>query len=152
MLYHRSLLLIYFHGKTQMNILANPIYKCVYVLVTQSCLTHCDPMEYSLPGSSDHGILQARKLGWAAFPFSRGSSWSRDRTQISRLWADSLSSEPPGKSIIHIKWTPGDAHHPFIYMCVCVCVFFSIVTILVTIDSNLWGLRWKEMVSHYEQS
>ena len=46
----------------------------VKVLVTQSCLTLCDPMDYSLPGSSAHGILQARILEWVAIPFSRGSS------------------------------------------------------------------------------
>ena len=39
-------------------------------LVTQSCLTLCDPMDHSLPGSSDHGILQARILEWVAMPAS----------------------------------------------------------------------------------
>ena len=48
------------------------------VLVTQSCTTVCDPMNYSLPGLSAHGILQARTLEWIAIPFSRGSSQSRD--------------------------------------------------------------------------
>ena len=43
----------------------------------------CDPMDYSLPGSSVHGILQARVLEWAAISFPRGSSRSRDRTQVS---------------------------------------------------------------------
>ena len=41
-------------------------------LVYQSCLTLCDPMDYSSPGSSVPGILQARILDWVAFPFSRG--------------------------------------------------------------------------------
>ena len=41
-------------------------------LVAQSCLTLCDPM--GLPGSSVHGILQARILEWVAIPISRGSS------------------------------------------------------------------------------
>ena len=40
--------------------------------VTQSCLTLCDPMGYSLPGSSVHGILQARILEWVAISFSKG--------------------------------------------------------------------------------
>ena len=53
------------------------------VLVTQSCLTLCDPMDYSPPGPFVHGILQARLLGWVAIPFSRGSSWPRDWTQVS---------------------------------------------------------------------
>ena len=43
------------------------------VLVTQSCLTLCNPMDYSLPGFSAHGILQAAILEWVAIPF-RGSS------------------------------------------------------------------------------
>ena len=38
--------------------------------VAQSCLTHSDPMDYSLPGSSIHGIFQARVLEWAATAFS----------------------------------------------------------------------------------
>ena len=44
----------------------------VKVLVAQSCPTRCDPMDYSPPGSSVHGILQARILGWVSIPFSRG--------------------------------------------------------------------------------
>ena len=46
--------------------------------VAQSCLTLCDPMDCSLPGSSVHGILQAKILEWVAIPFSRGSSQPRD--------------------------------------------------------------------------
>ena len=46
--------------------------------VAQSCLTVFDPMECSLPGSSIHGIFQARILEWAAISFSRGSSQPRD--------------------------------------------------------------------------
>ena len=51
--------------------------------VAQSCPTLCDPMDCSLPGSSVHGIFQARELEWVAISFSRGSSWPRDRTQVS---------------------------------------------------------------------
>ena len=43
-----------------------------------SCLTLCDPMDCSLPGSSVHGILQARILEWVAMPSSKGSSQPRD--------------------------------------------------------------------------
>ena len=43
-------------------------------LVAQSCLTLCDPIDYSPPGSSVHEILQVRILKWVAIPFSRGSS------------------------------------------------------------------------------
>ena len=53
----------------------------VKVKFSQSCLTLCDPLDCSLPGSSVHGILQARILEWVAIPFFRGSSQPRDRTQ-----------------------------------------------------------------------
>ena len=43
----------------------------------------CDPMYCSLPGSSIHGIFQARILEWVAISFSRGSSHPRNRTQVS---------------------------------------------------------------------
>ena len=46
----------------------------VTVSVAQSCLTLCDPMGYSPPGSSVHGILQARILEWVAMSFNRGPS------------------------------------------------------------------------------
>ena len=56
---------------------------CVCVCVrarasTQSCLTGCDPVDCSLPGSCVHGILQARILEWVAIYFCRGSSRLRD--------------------------------------------------------------------------
>ena len=57
--------------------------KVVKVLVAQLCPTLCDPMDCSLPGSSVHGILQARILEWVAIPFFRGSSQPRDWTQVS---------------------------------------------------------------------
>ena len=52
--------------------------------VTQSCPTLCNPVDCSPPGSSVHGILQARILEWVAISFSRGSSRPRDWTQVSR--------------------------------------------------------------------
>ena len=55
-------------------------YTMFKVKVAQSCLTLCDPVDYTV-----HGILQARILEWVAFPFSRGSSLLRDRTQVSRI-------------------------------------------------------------------
>ena len=64
-----------------------PIYKiygimqngklCVCAKLLQSCLTLCNPMDCSPPGSSVHGILQARILEWVAMPFSRESSQSQ---------------------------------------------------------------------------
>jgi len=49
-------------------------------LVARSCLTLWDPMDCNPPGSSVHGILQARTLEWVAISSSKGSSWPRDRT------------------------------------------------------------------------
>ena len=72
----------------------------VCVLVAQSYPTLCDPMYWRPPGSSVHGILQTRILEWVAIFFSRGSSWSKDQTQVScvaggffTIWA---TREAPG--------------------------------------------------------
>ena len=51
--------------------------------VAQSCLTLCSPMNCSLPGSSVHGVFQARTLEWVVMPSSRESSQPRGRTQVS---------------------------------------------------------------------
>ena len=50
------------------------------VQVTQSCLTLCNPMDYTV-----HAILQARILDWVVFPLSRGSTQPRDQTQVSHI-------------------------------------------------------------------
>ena len=57
-----------------------------------------------LPGSSIHGILQARILEWVAISFSRGSSWRRDRTHVSCISCIAggfFTSEPPGLELQH---------------------------------------------------
>ena len=51
------------------------------LLVTQSCPALCNPLDYSLPGFSNHGIFQTRILEWIAISFSRGSCRPRDWTQ-----------------------------------------------------------------------
>ena len=48
-------------------------YMCMHAKLFQSCPTLCNPMDYSPPGSSVHGFLQARILEWVAMPSSRGS-------------------------------------------------------------------------------
>ena len=55
------------------------------VKVAQLCPNLCDSVNCSLPGSSVHGILQARLLDWVAILFSSGSSQPRDRTQVSHI-------------------------------------------------------------------
>ena len=78
--------------------------------VTQSCLTLCDPMDWSLPGSTIHGIFQARILEWVAISFSKRSSLPRDWTLVSHMvgivgrrftvWA---TREDPFKAYANIK-------------------------------------------------
>ena len=68
-----------------------------YVLVAQSCPIPSDSMNYSSPGSSVGGILQARTLEWVAIPFSRGSSNPGTELKSLALQADSLPSELAGK-------------------------------------------------------
>ena len=55
--------------------------------VAQLCTTLCDPLDNTV-----HGILQASILEWVAVPFSRGSSQSRDRTQVSLIAGGFLAS------------------------------------------------------------
>ena len=66
-----------------------PIGRCVmsswWWFSRQVVSNSCDPMDCSLPGSSVHGIFQARILEWVAISFSRGSSRPRNRTQVSRI-------------------------------------------------------------------
>ena len=68
----------------------------------QSYLTLCDPMDCDPPGSSVHGISQARILEWVAVSFSRGSSQYRDRTRVSFIFyiaREFFTSELPVKSL-----------------------------------------------------
>ena len=80
--------------------------------VAQSCLTLCDPMDCSLPGSSIHGIFQARVLEWVAISFFRGSSQPRDWTKVSHtagrrftIWAtrEALTTESEELKILLMK-------------------------------------------------
>ena len=79
--------------------------------VAQSCPTLSNPMDCSLPGSSIHGIFQARVLEWGAIAFSRGSSWSRDQTQVSCMAGRFFTTKPPEKPNFNIylstMWSSG---------------------------------------------
>ena len=66
-----SLVHCFLYGPTLISVLSH---------LSQLCPTLCNPMDYSPPGSSLHGILQARILDWVAMPSSRGYSQPRDRT------------------------------------------------------------------------
>ena len=67
------------------------------MLVPQSCPTLCDSMDYSPPGSSVHGILQARMLEWVAISFSGDVPDPGIEPGSPALQADSLPSEAPRK-------------------------------------------------------
>ena len=86
--------------------------------VTQSCPTLCNPMDCSLPGSSVHGNFLARIMEWVPFPSPGDSPNPGIEPRFPALQADSLHSEPPGKSFPHLDlqkrtrlwrmiWTPG---------------------------------------------
>ena len=131
---------------------------CCCCLVTQSCPTLCDSMDCSPSGSSVHGILQARVLEWVAMPSSRGSSQPRDRTWVFYIAGRFFTTELPGKPHTYILllykidnhkdilYSAGNSTRYFIinsmrkesekeciYMCVCVCTFFLVPQLCLTI-------------------
>ena len=82
--------------------------------VAQLCLTLCDPMDCSLPGSSVHGVFQARVQKWVAISFCRGSSQPRDWTRIYPHYRQMLYHlshqgryEGSNTSLIMAPWTSG---------------------------------------------
>ena len=101
--------------------------KNVQMLVVQSCLTLCNPIDYNPPGCSVPGILQARILEWVAIPFSRGSSQPRDWTWVSciagcfftiwatweaqRHWAQPIGKGPPETRTQISGFRVQSAHH-----------------------------------------
>ena len=71
-------------------------------------LTLCDPVDYSLPGSSVHRIFQARILEWVVMPVSKGSSWPRDQIPlscVSCIAGGFFTSEPPGSPCLTFRDT-----------------------------------------------
>ena len=69
----------------------------------QSCPTLCSPLDCNPPGSSVHGMFQAKILELAAISYSRGSSWPRDLTCISVfsvLAGEFFTPVPPGKPLL----------------------------------------------------
>ena len=66
-------------------------------LVAKLCPMLWDPTDYSPPGSSVHGIFQARILEWVAISFTKGSSWSRDWILVSCIASKFFTADLPGK-------------------------------------------------------
>ena len=116
--------------------------------VTQSCPTLCDSVDCSLPGSSVHGIFQARILEWIAISFSRGSSQPRDRTWVSHIvdrrftvWAareedipsnSNSKASPLGSHLDSPTWAPLLAPSE---LCLPLCSTFNIVCLRIP---GLW--------------
>ena len=90
------------------------------MLVAQSCPTPCNPMDYSPPGFSVHGISQARILEWVTMPSSKGSSWPRVRTHVSCVFCTA------GRFFTH--WVIGEA--PINY-----------ALIYALINAYMWNLK-----------
>ena len=88
------------------------IYVCV-CKSTQLCPTLFDPMDYRSPGTSVHGLLQARIQEWVAIPFSMGSSQPRDRPQVSCIAGRFFT-----------VWATREAHM-CIFWCICIFILFQ---------------------------
>ena len=84
------------------------IHHILAFMHTQSCLSLCNPVDCSPPGSSVHGILQARALEWVAVSCTRGSSRPKDDSPSSLASPCTgkqilFPTEPPGKPLIHLQ-------------------------------------------------
>ena len=118
--------------------------------VPQSCLTLCNPMDYSLPGSSIHGIFQATILEWVAISFSRRPSWPRDWTWVScivgRRFTIRVTSEVPQSKAV--RWT-GLLEPDFVWHASFLGALLSMQRLL----SWMWQKRllWEEMKDAMEK-
>ena len=103
----------------------------------QSCPTLCDPMNCNPPGSSVHGIFQARTLQWVAVPSSKGSSQPRDQTSVSCISYVSCI----GRQILY-HWTTREGHKSFnfcqVYRPQTVSPSSSLKKIINEIEHFLW--------------
>ena len=127
----------------------------ILLCCAQSCPTLCNPVDFSLPGSSVHGIFQARVLAWVAISYSRGSSRPRDQTCIScvscigrRILYHCITREDLEYYTVTKKSLPSTYHHicwissPSIYEILpqaklfCVWKLISVTTNLKLMDQN----------------
>ena len=123
---------------------------CVCANLVQSCLTLCDAMDCSLPGSSVHGSFQARILGWVVMPSSRASSWSRDWNCFScypALQADSILLSHLGspirimtlpQNISSLGYSPKYIYIERYFCCYCLATK-SCLTLCNPMDCSLLG-------------
>ena len=108
------------------------LFMVMKVLVTQSSLTLFNPMDCSPWGFSIHGTLQARILEWVAKPFSRGTSWPRDLTQVSCIVSRffTIWASWPRKSSAYLFIINEYVYYKYLFLTVlnlhcCICAFSS---------------------------
>ena len=119
--------------------------------VTPLSLTLCDPRDCSPPGSSVHGILQARILEWVAIPFSRGSSWLRERTWVSCIAGKLLATSEvqlAQRQALNMQydwnWNPILLNNP---ITVIECLYLLLWTMLSDRHYSNRLLMWMQKVS-----
>ena len=89
--------------------------------VTQLCPTLRDPVDANLPGSTVHGIFQARTLEWAAISFSKGSSQPRDRN-----WISCIADRPRGFTV----WATRKPCSILLSLVFISCLFYLLLSLL----------------------
>ena len=113
----------------------NTVTTCLYLMITRACSDEklcpilCNTMVYSSPGSSVHGISQARILEWVAISFSRGSSWPRDWTHVSFI----------GKQILYHLATRETCNGSASFINKGSCKWYSTPETFILPTSHGWG-------------
>ena len=113
------------------------------MLVTQSCPTLCNPRDCSPPGSSAHGIIQARILEWVAIFFSRGSSRLRDRTWVSYLVGRFFTIWATRKVFLPVSTDK----RLFFFEDVHISLFWAFIYKVFTISDTYYGLSKYEFLA-----
>ena len=106
-----------------------------------SCFSHvwlCDPMYWSLPGSSVHGILQSRILEWIAMPSSRGSLRPRDWTWATEPYLQGIYISRRRKWLPTLVFLPGESHRQR-----------RLLGSRGLVDYSLWGCKKSDMTDHF---
>ena len=136
------------------NFVPSTLNSSCFYLAIKSCLTLCNPMDCSPPGSSVHGIFQARILEWGAIFSSRGSSRPRDRTTSPALQVDSLPLSCGGGCLSMALWylcsqflTCISSENDFLCVCVCACVCAHMCLCAVADWANKLYASWRQVLS-----
>ena len=117
------------------------MYVCVYVRGTRECPTLRDPMDGSLPGSSVHGILQARRLEWVAISFSGGIFPAQEWKLLRRPGS-------PFNFYLHKKIEILHWQEPTTLICVSPPTLLTSLLIIVMTETHVSDL-WKAVLPHH---